>query len=150
MFFRLLGKKKSDSNPEVAKIMKMNLTDLRLYLNSKIEALKVTEDGLAAVVKRLVILDETTKKYYIEASDTDQKKKKAFEVFLLLAKNKKMNIKTVELMQEFILIYADIIKKYDIDFKEIYESKLLTGVELALSSVQRKTEFNNRIKVLEG
>lgn len=149
MLSKILGKKeKNQTGVDIAKISRMNLTELRSYLNNKIESLPVTQDGLVAVMKKLATADEVTKKYYIEASDTDQKKKKAFDVFLLLAKSKKMSVECVELMQLFVSVYEDIVNEYDTKYKEIYRSRLGTAIEQALVNIHELKEFDNKMKVL--
>ena len=59
MFSKILGKIKSSSADEnqehqelVARIFKMNLTDMRSYINNQIPDFHVNEDGLIAVLHK--------------------------------------------------------------------------------------------------
>ena len=110
------------SHSETAvRVSKMNLTEMRTYVNNKLANDEITEDGLYEVMKKLITPHETTMKLYIQIDDMDQKKKKAFDLIFLISQSKKITIQTVELMEKFTELYEDIIKKFDQDYKEIYE-----------------------------
>jgi DNA repair ATPase RecN len=156
MFGSLLGRKKEEISQEdreyqrlVDKISKMNLTDMRLYVNNKIKDFEVSEDGLNEVINRLTTLDVKTKGYYLKIDDMDSKKKKAFDLVLMIAKHKKANLVTVELIQSFIDVYKDIIEKYDYDHKEIYKSRFEDALEIALANIAKKAEFKYKMNVLQ-
>ena len=130
MFGNILGRKKEDITEEdaehvalVEKISKMNLTEMRSYINGKIEDFKVSEDGLIELMNRLIIQDKKTKEYYIKSDDMDSKKKKAFDLVLLIAKNKKISLVAIEQIQKFVLLYKNIITLYDKENKDIYASR---------------------------
>jgi Ni,Fe-hydrogenase III component G len=155
MFSGILGKKKEKksasehTNSEIVlKVSKMNLTEMRAYVNNKLANDEITEDGLHEVMKKLITPHETTMKLYIQIDDMDQKKKKAFDLILLISKSKKITIETVELMQKFTLLCEDIIKKFDQDYKEIYESKLNDAVEHALVNLNELAELQKKMNVL--
>ena len=155
MFGGILGKKKAQksvdehSHSELAnKVSKMNLTEMRTYVNNKLADNEITEDDLHEVMKKLITPHETTVKLYIQMDDMDQKKKKAFDLIFLIAKSKKITIQTVELIQKFTALYEDIIKKFDQDYKEIYESKLNDAIEHALANLNEIAELQKKMKVL--
>lgn len=96
MFSKMLGKIKNSSSDEnrehrelVDKISKMNLTDMRTYINNRIPDLPVSEDGLSEILYRLLKVDEKTSKRYIEIDDMDSKIKKGLELVLSILSNKK-------------------------------------------------------------
>jgi ribosomal protein L7/L12 len=156
MFGSILGRKKEEISTEdkehqelVEKISKMNLTEMRSYINGKIKEFEVSEDGLNEVLSKLVTPDTKTKNYYVKADDMDSKKKKAFDLVLNAAKNKKVNVVTVELMQKFMDVYKDIIAEYDKEHKEIYESRFRDAIELALKNITQKSELKNKMDVLQ-
>ena len=137
------------SHSEIAnKVSKMNLTEMRTYVNNKLANDEITEDGLHEVMKKLITPHETTMQLYIQIDDMDQKKKKAFDLIFLISQSKKITIQTVELMEKFTELYEDIIKKFDQDYKEIYESKLNDAVELSLSNLNEVTELQRKMNIL--
>ncbi|MDY0117768.1 MAG: hypothetical protein RBR59_09340 [Sulfurimonadaceae bacterium] len=149
MFKRFL--KKKDKTPENLeelhkKISAMDLTSMRTFINNKEE---ITEEGLIEVLKRVISKNETTSKRYIEIDDMDIKIKKSFDLVLSIASNKKITIKAIELIQEFLTVYNHIIEKYDRDNKQIYGSKLKEAVEMAvlnmveIANIKRKLDFLN-------
>ena len=151
MFSKILGKKKSvDESQEIEyKIGKMNLTDMKAYLNDKLPDDKVDQDGVIALMKRLVSLDSKTSKYYIQEDDMDAKIKKAFDLVIAIAGSKKVTVVAVELIQEFINIYTDMIKKYDTDNKEIYSSRLNDAVRNASAKINSIADINNKMTVIK-
>ncbi len=154
MFKGILGRKKEEISEEnsahaalVEKISKMNLTEMRSYIKNKIQDLEVSEDGLNVVMRRLTE-DSKSKKYYLKADDMDSKKKKAFDLVLSIAENKKINLVTVELIQKFIEIYENIIAEYDKEYKEIYASRFVDAVNNALAGINQKMALKNKMDVL--
>jgi len=155
MFGNILGRKKEDISEEdsdhaalVEKISKMNLTEMRSYIKNNIKDFEVNEDGLTEVMHRLTTEDKNTKQYYIKSDDMDSKKKKAFDLVLAIAQNKKINLVTIELIQKFTEIYKEIIDAYDKEYKEIYASRFSDAIKLALANINEKTELKNKLHIL--
>ncbi len=155
MFGNILGRKKEDITEEdaehvalVEKISKMNLTEMRSYINGKIEDFKVSEDGLIELMNRLIIQDKKTKEYYIKSDDMDSKKKKAFDLVLLIAKNKKISLVAIEQIQKFVLLYKNIITLYDKENKDIYASRFVDAIKFALASIAEKAALKNKMDLL--
>jgi len=151
MFSKILGKKNTaDALPEiVAKISKMSLSEMSSYVKNKIPDEEVDEDGLIAVMNRLLSVDEKSSNRYIKEDDMDSKIKKAFELVMLVAKNKKVTVKAVELIQEFTLVYADIIKNYDTQNKQIYGSRLNDSIKNAVDMINSIADINNKMTVIK-
>jgi Ni,Fe-hydrogenase III component G len=153
MLGNILGRKKGDTQEDSAdkelaqKISKMNLTEMRSYIKNKIKDFEVSEDGLCEVMRCLTSKNEKGE-YYLKADDMDSKKKKAFELILTIVQNKKINIVVVELIQKFMEIYDDIIKAYDREHKEIYESRLVDAIKLALLNISKKAALKNKMNIL--
>ena len=153
MFSNLLGKNKEEASEDkehlalVEKISKMNLTDMRVYVNNKLTSFEVSEDGLSEVMRKLVSKDSNEKRF-IQSDAMDSKIKKAFDLVILIATNKKVNLVTLELMQEFMVLYEDIIIKFDIDNKQIYDDKLKNALANCLATVETLTEMNRKMDVL--
>ena len=155
MFAKILGKKKDNVDKEnashamlIEKISKMNLTEMRSYIKINIKDYAVSEDGLNEVMHKLITEDEKTKKYYLKEDDMDSKKKKTFDLVLNISENKKVNLITVEQMNQFIEIYKDIIDKYDQEYKEIYFSRFTDAIGLAIAHVALKIELNEKMTIL--
>jgi bifunctional DNase/RNase len=155
MFSKILGKKTKDTNEEtqqkkelLEKISKMKLTEMRSYVNNKFTGLPICEDGLIAVLKRIVLPDENTKKLYLQEDDMDTKKRKAFELVLIIAKSQKISFEAVDLMQKFLETYASLIQKYDKEHKEIYLSRLSDAIELALKNIQQISSLKAKMNIL--
>ena len=102
--------KKADRRDMVAKISKMNLTDMRAYINNRALNFPVNEDGLNEILYRLLKEDEDTSKRYIEIDDMDSKIKKGFDLVLSILVNKKIGVATIELANTFLEVYAEIIE----------------------------------------
>ncbi len=155
MFKSILGRKKGDISQEESahaalseKISKMNLTEMRSYVKNSIKDFEVSGDGLTEVMNRLTTEDENTKQYYLKVDDMDSKKKKAFDLILLVAKNNKINLGTIELIQKFVEIYSKIIKSYDTEYKEIYYSRFEDAINLGLTTINSKVALRNKMNVL--
>jgi hypothetical protein len=155
MFSSILGKakvKKGDENKEhkelVDKISKMNLTDMRSYINNKISNFEIDEDGLSEVMRKLLKVNSKTSKRYIEIDDMDSKIKKGFNLVLSVLTNKKITVTTIELVNEFLEMYADIIEKYDKDHKEIYSSRFKDAIGQAIEGINMQAELNKKMKVI--
>ena len=79
MFSNLLGKNKEEASEDkeylalVEKISKMNLTDMRSYVNNKLNDFAITQAGLVEVMKKLTARDEETSKTYLQMDDMDSK-----------------------------------------------------------------------------
>ena len=155
MFKSILGRKKEEISKEstdhaalVEKISKMNLTEMRSYIRNKIQDFEVSEDGLNEVMHRLTTEDEKSKKYYLKVDDMDSKKKKAFDLVLLIAKNKKINLVCIELIEKFLQIYKDIIETYDQEHKEIYASRFDDALTTALANIDQKVALQHKMNIL--
>ncbi len=146
MFSKILGKRKSTNAPSEieARISKMNLSDMRSYINND----GVDEEGITAVMSKLLSKNENGH-YYIKADDMDSKLKKAFDLVILVSKNKKITVRAVELIQEFTKVYAEIIEKFDKKYKEIYTSRLHDAVRNSAQLVNDIADINNRMTTIK-
>jgi len=150
MFGNILGKKKEDvgidDNADIAlKVSKMNLTEMRSYVNNKINDFEITQSGLVEVMKKLTVADETT---YLQIDDMDSKKKKGFDLVLMIANSKHISAEAIELLQEFIVVYHDLILKYDTEYKEIYASRFSDALEKSIDNVNKYSELQRKSNVL--
>ncbi len=156
MFSKILGKKESGTtqtkgkNSEIVqKVLTMNLTEMRAYINNKIPDLEVSEEGLIEILKKLVYPNQKTSKRYIEVDDMDSKIKKGLDLILSIAKHKKITVVAIELIQEYMQVSEDIIKKYDKDHKEIYESRFKDALNSAVSIVNARSTLKTKMDFLE-
>jgi hypothetical protein len=155
MFNSLFGKKsevidETKTNAHIAdKISHMNLTDMRAYLNNRITGFEVCEFGLSEVMKKLTLEDVQSEQRYLHIDDMDTKIKKAFDLVLLIAVHKKISVKTVEYIQEFLEVYKEIIQSFDTRNKQIYGSKLSDALKTAINGVNAIEELKNKMKILE-
>jgi len=152
MLSKILGLKKNDKpdkDEELAeKISKMNLTEMRSYLNNRIPTLEVSKNGLVEILKKLTTLNEKSSKRYIEIDDMDSKKKSGFDIVIHIATQKKISVKAVELVEKFIVMYDDVIKKYDTENKQIYGSKLNDSLQKAISNMNEISEIKKKLNFL--
>ena len=154
MISKIFGKKtkEEEKDPKLKeldeRIAKMKLTELGSYVKGKIDTLEVSEEGLVAVLERLVSKINDNR-YFLDASDDDTKLKKAFELVLLVAKNKKVTLKAMEIIATFKTLYEPLIKAYDKKYKEIYADRLDKAVENAMVIVEAKVSLQNKMNVLE-
>nr|WP_321267264.1 hypothetical protein [uncultured Sulfurimonas sp.] len=155
MFSKILGKIKNSSDEEneeqknlVEKISKMNLTDMRIYVNNKIPNFQVCEDGLIEILNKLLEVDAKTSKRYIDISDNDSKIKKCFDLVLIILTNKKITITAIELVNQFIENSKEIIQKFDQENKQIYSSKFKNHMDLALNNINTRSEMQRKMGVI--
>ena len=155
MFSKILGKKKETTSQEdqekaelLEKISTMNLTEMKSYVNNRIEKFPIDEDGLLYIMKRLVTPDAKTQALYVQESDMDSKKKKAFELVLFVSKSKKITFETVDEIQNFIQVYDSIIKVYDREYKEIYASRFNDAITLSLANINMISELKAKMDIL--
>jgi hypothetical protein len=126
----------------------MKLTDMRAYINNKIPDFEVDEDGLIEVLRRLTTRNSKTSKRYIEIDDMDSKIKKGFDLVISIASHAKITVVAVELIQEFITLYDDVITKFDRDNKQIYESKLKDALQRAINNISEMADLKRKMNVL--
>ncbi|WP_304545208.1 hypothetical protein [Sulfurimonas microaerophilic] len=156
MFGKILGNK-SDNKEEqtevdsniVERVSKMNLSDMRLYVNNKITGFEISVEGLHEVLKRLIEPINDKGEYYLKQDDMDSKKKKAFELILLISKSKKISLESLELIEKFIEVYKEIIDEYDGKYKEIYHSRFRKAIEVAIINIQTISQVNKKLDVLK-
>ncbi|MBA1437635.1 MAG: hypothetical protein FAF05_01385 [Epsilonproteobacteria bacterium] len=147
MLRKLLGKKdKADKeesiDPELSqKIFKMDLGSMRLYMKSE----EAQIDGLYLIMQKLTQPINDKGEYYLKADDMDTKKKKAFELVLLIAKSKKISAKTLEGIEKFIQIHKEIIKEYDYEHKEIYTDRLHKSLQTAVVNLETLSKIHQRL-----
>ena len=153
MFGNILGKKKEETNQNsenskvIEKISKMNISEMKVYVNNKLKDFEICEDGLNEVMRRLISKDINEKRF-IEMDAMDSKKKKAFDLVIVIATNKKVTVATTELIQEFITLYKDIIDAFDKQNKQIYASKLKDSIKVAITTIATMTEINRKNSIL--
>lgn len=134
------GEEESQKTSELAeKIGKMNITEMRSYVNGK-AGLELCEEGLDAVVTKLCS--------YLQESDMDSKKKKAFDLVLLCAQSKHISFNIVEKIQEFVTTYQTLIKNYDKEHKEIYASRFRDALEVAIQNMQEMKDLHAKMSLL--
>ena len=128
----------------------MNLTEMRSYVNNKLNNLQVTQEGLVEIIKVLTLENETTGKRYLNIDDMDSKIKKALDLVIVIASSKKVTVALVEWIQQFITLYDDnIIKNFDTQNKQIYSSKLKKALKQAVLNVNSKAILDQKMKTLD-
>ncbi len=143
----LKGSHGESNNKLLDKISKMDLVEMRIYVNDKLDDFEVDDFGLHEVVKKLITRNEESSKYFLQENDLDSKKKKAFELLLLILQHKKASIAVLESAQEFLYVYNKLIKQYDKDNKDIYESKIKKLMSLAVDRINMETNIINVMEV---
>jgi len=149
MFKKLLGKKKDDSTDtsEIEnKISKMNLSEMRTYLKNHIADFESCEEGVVGVMNRLNRVDGSNR--FVENDAMDSKKKKLFELVIVVATHKKVSAKSVELIQDFIELYSDMILDYDKRNKQIYMSRLNDALSVSVNMVNHLSTLKRKTNIL--
>jgi hypothetical protein len=154
MLGKILKKKKpkdeSGVNKELAlKISKMNLTDMKAYINGRNKELPVSEEGLYEVMKRLTLPNETTQELYLKEDDMDAKKKKAFDLVIAIAGSKKLTLKTLELIPVFEETYKTIIQEYDTQHKQIYHQRIADAMKMGMNNLNQLAELKKKMALLK-
>lgn len=153
MFSKLLGKKKGEESSQdsklVEKIAKMDLIEMRTFVNGKLTEFEVNEFGLHEIIKKLVSKNTDTQKYYINTDDMDSKKKKAFDLLILILGHKKVSVLVVEYAQKFLEVYEEMIEKYDKDNKQIYDKKIKDVLNSAVAMIDLKADIDEKIRVTQ-
>jgi len=155
MFGKILGKKKDEVSVEdkmhseiIQRVSKMNLTDMRAYINNRMGNFEVNEDGLIEILRRITTKNAETSKRYIEIDDMDSKIKKSFDLVISIASHSKITVVAVELIQDFITLYDDVIAKFDKDNKQIYESKLKDALSRAIGNIGEMSDLKRKMNIL--
>ena len=78
----------------------------------------------------------------------DSKKKKGFDLVISIASHAKITVVAVELIQEFIALYNDVVTKFDRDNKQIYESKLKDCLDRAIGNISEMADLKRKMNVL--
>jgi len=155
MFKKILGRKKGETSSTdkanfdlINKIDTMNLTQMRTYANNKIKDLEVSREGFLIILKKLITPSSKTKQLYITMEDMDSKKKKAFDLVLIIAQSNKINVEVIEIIQKFILTFTDMITRYDTDNKEIYASRFDEAITKMVQNINHLASLQNKFNVL--
>ena len=145
------SKKDSQDNESLQlkqKIDSMNLSDMVLYVKGKMGELELTEEGIVFVLERLVS-QINDKRCFLDREDDDSKLKKAFDLVVLLSKNRKITLKAMELIAGFSKQYEDIIRVYDQKNKEIYAQRLQKAIDNAMVVIEAKVALKNKMNILQ-
>jgi len=152
MLGKLLSKKDKDSNKEHQEILnrlsKMNISEMRLYVNNKLKDFQICEDGLSEVMSKLISKNEQTGVNFIGDDAMDTKIKKAFDLVILVAGSKKITVTAIESMNKFMEIYAAMIQKFDVDNKQTYDSKLKKAIDISIKNVAIMSEIQKKNNIL--
>jgi len=140
--------KEKKHNELVERISKMNLTDMRSYINNRISDLPVSADGLEEVLKRLLEVDEKTQKRYIDIEDMDSKIRKGLDLIINILANRKLSIEAIEAAIELFEVSKEMIEKYDTDNKQIYLSKIRESLNKAIENMNKKSEIQRKMGVI--
>jgi len=154
MFSKILGRKKGNKEQGedsvlVERVSKMTLSEMKLYVNDKIKDLLLSEDGLREIMMKLTAKDENGH-CYVKMDDMAVKKKKAFDLVILLAKSKKVTVESIELVQKFVDIHQDIIAAYDKEFKEIYNSRFRDAISAGLATLETLSCLQTKMNTLSN
>ena len=153
MFSKIFGNTKDnshmDNNKQKEFISKMTLTDMKSYINDRIEDYPVEEDGLTEILNKLLKVDEKTSKRYINIDDMDSKIKKGFDLVLNILSNKKITVDSIELASQFAELSKPIIDKYDKDHKEIYSTRFTDSITLAIQKMNLRSELEKKMNFIE-
>jgi hypothetical protein len=154
MFSKILGNiKGSKDDPKniklLEKISKMDLSDMRIYINGKLTEYEVNEFGLSEILKRFTFINEKTSHYYLKIDDMDSKKKKIFDIVILILLHKRVSINIIEIVQVFLETYEEVIKKYDDENKQTYKAKIIEAMKKATKTIDYKSDIIDKLRTLK-
>ncbi|MEO1953676.1 MAG: hypothetical protein ABGW74_03125 [Campylobacterales bacterium] len=156
MFNKILGRTKNDDsgNKEhselMQKISKMDLTEMKSYVNNRISSMPVSREGLVVVLEHLLKVDKKTNTRYLKIDDNDAKIKKGFDLAIAISTHSLITFPVIKLLQDFIEAHKDIIEKFDRNNKQTYRSKLKKAVENAIITIGMIADINNASDVLKA
>ena len=155
MFNKILGRKKGSSEDDkehselVQRISKMDLTEMKSYLNNRISTMPVCRDGLVAILNLLLKVNKKTNTRYLKIDDNDAKIKKGFDIAIAISTHNMITFPVVKLLQDFEEAYKDIIEKFDTDNKQTYKGKLKKAVENAVLTIGLIADIHNTSDILK-
>jgi len=157
MFKKILGRSDTNSNDSgdknyselVQKIAKMDLTEKKAYINNRISSMPATRDGVAEVLNSLIKLDKNTNTRYLKMDDQDGKKKKGFDLAIAISTHSLITFPVIKMLQEFEIVYKEMIEKFDIDNKQTYQGKLSKAIENAIVTIGMIADINNSSDLLQ-
>ena len=145
MFSKLLGilnpKESEEALRLQEKIAKMDLSEMRLYVNGKLDNFEVTEFGLNEIITKLISKNENTSNFYIAENDMDSKRKKVLDLLILVLENKNISVLVLETAQEFLEVYEEMIKMYDHENQDIYDKRIKKKISLAVDKINAKSDI---------
>ena len=152
MLGSILGKKSKKNekveNEFIHKLATMDATEMRLYVNDRLDKFELDSVGLAEIMKKILNKNSEDKEY-LDLESFESKVKKVFDLVILISKNKHLSVPVVEMIQEFITKYDDVIKKYDHDNKQTYESKLNDALSNAVKRIDEINELTSKMDYLK-
>jgi len=154
MFNKILGRKEGAKEDKehselVQRISKMDLTEMKSYVNNRISSMPVSRDGLVEILKLLLKEDKKTKTRYLKIDDNDAKIKKGFDLVIAISTHSMITFPVIKLLQEFEEVYKDIIDKFDTDNKQTYKSKLKKAVENSVTTIGMIADIHNASDILK-
>jgi len=122
------------------KIARMDLTQMRLYVKNHLKDFSVSTEGINEILKKQI--------FYIKNDDMDEKKKKAFDLIIIILTSKHINTKTIELTQKFLENYKEMINDFDKRNKQIYASRLKDSIKNAISTINQYADLQEKMNLL--
>jgi len=102
------------------RVEKMDIYDMHYYLwedNS-------CEIGIDAIIQKILQKDTKENRRFVEIYDAKYKIGRSFELFLKILEHKNITQKTLDLVDEFLFLFADVIREYDEKYDDTYGEKL--------------------------
>ena len=155
MFNKILGRKKGSSEDDkehselVQRISKMDLTEMKSYLNNRISTMPVCRDGLVAILNLLLKVDKKTNTRYLKIDDNDAKIKKGFDLAIKISTHNLITFPVIKALQEFESVYKNIIEKFDTDNKQTYKSKINKAIQNAVLTIGVIADIHNASDILK-
>ncbi len=131
-FFCKKDKKSSQNNQNnelKQKILKMNLTEKKAYVENKISSMPMSQDGVVTILNSLINQDSNTKQRYLKSDDNDTKVKKALDLIISISTYSEITQELIKLIEKFEKTYENIIEKFDIDNNLTYSFKIRTIIQ---------------------
>lgn len=120
--FNLFGKESSEEALK-QKIEVWNLSELKAFMFEQMKEFTPTERGIIFILEKLTRQNKPDDNHpigqrFLESNDHDSRKKKTFDLVLILARHSKINFEAIELIVKFTTMYEDLINDYDQRYRE--------------------------------
>ncbi len=109
------------------------------YVGNRNKKFPLTDAGMAAILERFNRSNE------FKIGDMSEELRVGFDIVLSIARNKKIDLPTTDLILEFVKQYEEVIHFFDRQSAQTYHHKLLRAYENSVDMVKKKYEIEKAL-----